>query len=369
MTAASRYGTRSEDFASLVNLANDAIIIIDLGSTIEFWNRGAERLYGWTAEEALGKHAHDLLKTEFPIPLEDVKYAVRRYGEWSSDLVHRTRDNKRVIVASRWTPRHSEDGELIGTFEINRDVTEQRARAEALGRAQSAERLATLGRLAASIVHDLVNPLESVSSVLNLLVSGQLSDKSTKELVAAAQEELQHAFAVIHNTLDMARPSRDLQHLKLASIIDQALAVQTTRLQSHNVVIVKRYTTEGLLLCRASEIRQTITNLIGNAIDAMKSKRGGTVRIHLHQIGTVDGGPAYRVTIADEGTGIASEVQGRMFTPFVSTKGELGTGLGLWIVRGIVEKYGGHIRYRTRNDGKHQGTCFSFTLASRRESE
>jgi two-component system, LuxR family, sensor kinase FixL len=101
MTAASRYGTRSEDFASLVNLANDAIIIIDLDSTIEFWNRGAERLYGWTAEEALGKRAHDLLKTEFPIPLEDVKYAVRRYGEWSSDLVHRTRDNKRVIVASR----------------------------------------------------------------------------------------------------------------------------------------------------------------------------------------------------------------------------------------------------------------------------
>jgi two-component system sensor kinase FixL len=163
---AARLGLRSDDLASLLDLANDAIIVIDLHSTIEFWNKGAEHLYGGTAAEAVGRGSHDLLKTEFPIPVEDVRYAVRRYGEWNGDLVHTTRDGKRVIVASRWNPRYDEDGELIGTFEINRDITEKREQAETVARAEAAERLATLGRLAATVAHDLANPLETISSVL-----------------------------------------------------------------------------------------------------------------------------------------------------------------------------------------------------------
>lgn len=362
--AAGRSGLRSDDLASLLDLANDAIIVIDLNSTIEFWNKGAEHLYGWTAAEAVSKCSYDLLKTEFPIPREDVNYAVRRYGEWTGDLVHTTRARKRVIVASRWTPRYDNDGELVGTFEINRDITERRAHAETVARAEAAERLATLGRLAASVAHDLANPLETISSVLNLVASRHLSDDSVKDLITAAQNEIQHAFSVIRNTLDMARESREVDSAKVANIIDQAIAAHTTRLRVHNVTVLKRFTTEGRLLCRASEIRQLVSNLIGNAIDAMKP-RGGTMRVHLHQVGNTGEIPTYRLTIADQGTGIPPEVQARIFTPFVSTKGELGTGLGLWIVRTIAAKYDGTVRYKTRAEGRHHGTCFSVTFRSR----
>src|ERR1700761_2090051 len=141
----------AREYASLLDLANDAILVITLEGIIQFWNEGAVRLYGWTKAEAIGKCAHDLLKTAFPLELEEIKLTARREGEWHGDLVHTARDGRRILVASRWTPRYSHDGQLIGTFEINRDVTQEREAHEALIRAENVDRLATLGRLAASV--------------------------------------------------------------------------------------------------------------------------------------------------------------------------------------------------------------------------
>src|SRR5438309_7238255 len=102
----------AREYASLLDLANDAIIVMTLDGTIQFWNEGAVRLYGWTKSEAIGKCAHELLQTVFPAEPDEIKLIVRREGSWGGDLIHNARNGRRILVASRWTPRYSRDGEL-----------------------------------------------------------------------------------------------------------------------------------------------------------------------------------------------------------------------------------------------------------------
>jgi len=132
----------AREYASLLDLANDAILVMDLEGAIQLWNQGAERLYGWPAPEVLGRSVHTLLQTRFPVPVEEIRKWLQREREWSGELVHTARDGRSVTVSSRWTPRYSRSGELIGTFEINRDVTHERATREALIAAEQRFQLA-----------------------------------------------------------------------------------------------------------------------------------------------------------------------------------------------------------------------------------
>src|SRR5215467_1546065 len=132
----------AREYASLLDLANDAILVMDLSGTIQFWNQGCERLYGWRAADALGRNAHELLKTQFPVPLDEIRQWLRREREWTGELVHATHDGREVMVSSRWTPRYNRASELIGTFEINRDITHERAAREALQAAEQRFQLA-----------------------------------------------------------------------------------------------------------------------------------------------------------------------------------------------------------------------------------
>jgi len=122
----------AREYASLLDLANDAILVMDLTGNVQFWNQGAERLYGWKAAEVLGRNAHELLKTSFPVPLEQIRQWLRRHREWTGELLHTTRQGSTITVSSRWTPRCNRAGDLIGTFKINRDITQERPSRDAL---------------------------------------------------------------------------------------------------------------------------------------------------------------------------------------------------------------------------------------------
>jgi PAS domain S-box-containing protein len=348
----------AREYASLLDLANDAIIVMTLDGTIQFWNEGAVRLYGWTKSEAIGKCAHDLLQTVFPAEPDEIKLIVRREGSWGGDLIHNARNGRRILVASRWTPRYSRDGELIGTFEINRDVTHEREAQEALIRAENVDRLATLGRLAASVAHEINNPLDTIRGILHLLE--QTSDSKEAELVTAGIVEVQRAMDIVNGTLGFARDRRAIMEARLPELVDGVLSMYAGRLRSHAITVERRYTTAGQILCRPGEMRQVFANLIGNAVDSMRTV-GGTMKIHIHHA-MLDGCPGYRVTVSDEGVGIAREARDRIFEPFYSTKGEMGTGLGLWISRTIVKKQGGTVRFRSRPSLPSRGTIFSVTL-------
>ena len=161
---------RSQDIlrerADLLDLTHDTVFVRDANNVITFWNRGAERLYGWTREEAVGQVSHHLMQTTFPAPLEKIMAELNSTGRWEGELIHARRDGTQVVVASRWALQLDERGKPIGILETNNDITERKRAEEALHKAQTelahVTRVATLGEMTASIAHEVNQPLGAV---------------------------------------------------------------------------------------------------------------------------------------------------------------------------------------------------------------
>jgi PAS domain S-box-containing protein len=345
----------AREFASILELANDAILVMDLSGNLLFWNRGAERLYGWTREEVLGQNCQKLLRTQYPVPLQEILAAVRAAGEWRGELIHTNKDGRTVDVASRWTPRSDASGRPIGTFEINRDLTEEKRRQE---HSRNAERLATLGRLAATVAHEINNPLEVLTNVFYLLKQQPLSE-AARELIEEGEAELKCISDIANATLRYSRSAILPAETSLRDILDNVLVMHSGQIRTRQVCVEKCYRAEGRIVARAGEIRQVVANLIGNALDALPN--GGKLRVSL----TAAGHRGFRVAIADHGTGIPAAARERIFEPFFSTKGASGTGLGLWIARDIVNKHGGSIHVRSYTTLGRSGTVFVIYLPKR----
>ncbi len=338
----------AREYASLLDLANDAILAIDLHGTIQFWNRGAERLYGWAREAVTGKNAHEVLRSEFPVTVAEILHSVREQGEWRGEIVHTTRDGRKVIVASRWSPRYDSDNKLIGTFEINRDLTDEKLRQE---HSRNAERLATLGRLAATVAHEINNPLDVLSNIFYLLRQQSLSE-AARELVQQGEAEVKCIAEITNATLRYSRTSPQAAQTSLQDILDNVLVMHSGQIRTRGVKVEKRYRAEGVVLARAGELRQVFANLVGNALDALPN--GGKLRVSV----TRGGAEGFFVGVADRGTGMPARVREKIFEPFFTTKGASGTGLGLWIARDIVRNHGGEIRVRSYTQPGRSGTVF-----------
>jgi len=341
----------ARDYATILDLANDAIIVMDLEGHIAFWNRGAERLYGWTSEEAIGQQCHALLKTVFPVPLPEILTAVRIQGEWRGELVHVNKDGRSVVVASRWTPRTNVAGAMIGTFEINRDLTEEKRRQD---HSRNAERLATLGRMAATVAHEINNPLEVLTNIFYLLKMQPQTDVA-RALIEDGEAELRTIAEITNATLRYSRAAAQPAETSVRDVLDNVLSMYSGQIRSRHVQVEKRYRTAGKVVVRAGEIRQVFANLIGNALDALPN--GGKLRV-----GVKDAHPGVTVAIADRGTGIPTDARDKVFEAFFTTKGSSGTGLGLWISRDIIQKHGGTIRLRSYTTPGRSGTVFLITL-------
>jgi PAS domain S-box-containing protein len=345
----------AREYASILDLANDAILVMDLNGNVQFWNRGAERLYGWTREEVVGQNCQKLLRTQYPVPLQEILATVRVAAEWRGELVQTSKDGRTVEVTSRWTSRTDAAGHLIGTFEINRDLTEEKRRRE---HSRNAERLATLGRLAATVAHEINNPLEVLTNVFYLLKQEPQSEAALG-LIREGETELKCISDITNATLRYSRSAIQPAETSLRDILDNVLLVHSGQIRTRHVSVEKRYRTEGRMVARAGEIRQVIANLIGNALDALPN--GGKLRVSL----TTAGQHGFRVAIADHGTGIPDDARAKIFEPFFTTKGSSGTGLGLWIARDIVEKYGGSIHVRSYTNPGRSGTVFVINLPER----
>jgi len=195
--------------------------------------------------------------------------------------------------------------------------------------------------------------------ILHLLPAVESGQKQ-RELVDTGIVEVQRAMDIVNSTLGFARDRRAILEARLPELVDGVLAMYGGRLRSHSISVERRYTTAGQILCRPGEMRQVFANLIGNAVDSMRSV-GGMLRVHIHHA-LLAGSPGYRVTISDEGVGITRDAHAHIFEPFYSTKGDMGTGLGLWISRTIVTKHGGTIHFRSRPSRPHRGTVFTLTV-------
>ncbi len=253
---------------------------------------------------------------------------------------------------------------LLGTLEIAlrgrqrqyqiRDQIMQYEKAqEALRRS---EKLAVTGRLAASIAHEINNPLEAVTNLLYLMRTEAAGEKQQRYL-REAESELARVTEITTQTLRFYREPNKPVKTSLESVLESVLVLYHSRLAAAAITVERDVRTpSATVLSSPGELRQIIANIMGNAVDAMR--HGGRVRIRISAVKASDGSAAIRLSIADTGSGIAPELLPRIFEPFVTTKGETGTGLGLWVTDEIARRNGWTIKVRSSQRAGNNGTIF-----------
>lgn len=238
-----------------------------------------------------------------------------------------------------------------------RDQIQQYALAQAA--LLQSEKLAVTGRLAASIAHEINNPLEAVTNLLYLM-HGNLSPEQRKQYLAEAEQELARVTEITKQTLRFYREPSQPTATDVSTVLDSVLRLHGSRLTAAGVKVHREILSEtATVLSTPGELRQILANIIGNATDAMR--QGGCLRIRISkQLQRT--GCCVRLTIADNGTGIPPDVLPSIFEPFVTTKGETGTGLGLWVTSEIAKKNGWKIRVRSSRNPARRGTVFSLLI-------
>jgi signal transduction histidine kinase len=263
-----------------------------------------------------------------------------------------------VVVASRQAlkmGRGSEEGTIL---EINRDITAQLSAEEAL---RKTERLAAMGRVAGIIAHEINNPLEAITNAFYLLRDHPSLDDDARNVARMAEEELLRVAHITRQTLSFYRESQQAVAVSVCKVLDDVVELQARRLRLSGIELEKEYRTEGLVYGFPSELKQVFLNLVGNAIQAMPE--GGRLRLRIaEQTNRRHKSRGVRISICDTGSGIKPEDAKHLFEPFFTTKSTKGTGLGLWISRGIIQKYDGLIQFRSVSVGGRNATCFSVYL-------
>ncbi|MBE7182305.1 MAG: PAS domain-containing protein, partial [Terriglobus roseus] len=240
-------------------------------------------------------------------------------------------------------PIHNSNGEVQWVGVIVTEVTERLRSEEALRRS---EKLAAAGRLAASIAHEINNPLESVTNLLYLLNMDATLSNESKHYVDLAQQELARVSEITQQTLRFYRQSTLPSDTRLADVLRSVLVLHQGKLYAASIQVKREIDDDAVLFGYTGELRQLLANLVGNAVDAM-SDGGGTLHLRIRN-GRRDTEPGIWITVADTGTGMPDSVRSRIFEPFFTTKEATGTGLGLWVSTEIVGKHRGVIQVRSR---------------------
>ncbi len=339
--------------ASIVNSSQDAIISRDLQGIINSWNKGAEHLYGYTAHEVIGKPFEMLLPDD-----ESGRDLLKREEELMTggldhlDSRRRCKDGRIINVSLTVSPIYDYSGRLIGMATIGRDITAQKLAEAAL---RTSEKLAATGRLAAAIAHEINNPLEAVMNLLYLIETERESG-GARLLAIQAQEELNRVAHITRQTLAFYRDSTRPVRVDLREIVESLFEIYKREIQEKR--ISTSIAMEAGLSVEAfpGELRQVFANLIRNAIEAMQSPGELAIR------GVRDSTGHVIITIKDSGSGVPPNSIEQIFEPFFTTKGVNGTGLGLWVTQGIVQKHAGTIGVVSPPPGEATGTEFTLVL-------
>lgn len=344
------------EMAAIVECSDDAIFSTTPEGNIVSWNRGAERLYGYKAEEIVGRAVTVLAP---PDRREEVERNCENLSRGFSIAPYQTermrKDGSRVPILLTVSPLRHAQGKILGASAIARDLSAQRHSEEAVRRSQ---KLATAGRLVASIAHEINNPLEAV---LNLIYLARNDRQQAERYLSMAEQEVERAAQIAQRTLGLVRDSNSIDTIDPAMIMDEILQVYGRKIEGKQIQVTRSYRGRCQINGYSGEVRQLLTNLLVNAVDAMDANGMLQVRVRTGRRWP-RGEAGVQITIADDGAGIPRERVRHIFEPFYSTKKDSGTGLGLWVSQGIVQKHGGSIRVRSRVDGPRRGTVFSIFL-------
>lgn len=224
------------------------------------------------------------------------------------------------------------------------------------------QKLITLGRLAASIAHEINNPLESITNLLFLLGEERDLSASARSYLVLAQRELERVTHISRQTLNFSRETTGPVRCRVDDLLEEVLSLYSRRIKEKNLSIQRQYQCPDEPVVYPGEMRQVLSNLITNAIEASVPNGRLRLRLRCTRAWSDPGVRGIRISIADNGSGIPPEVQRRLGEPFFTTKGQRGTGLGLWVTRSIVQRYGGEIQLRSSIDPRRHGTVFSIFL-------
>jgi PAS domain S-box-containing protein len=326
--------------AAIVESSDDAIVSKNLSGIVTSWNAAAERILGWEAQEMIGKP----ITTVIPPELHGDEIEILRKIQAGQRIEHFetvriTKAGERIDVSLTISPVRDPQGTIIGAAKILRDVTMQKKLEAAL---RTTERLASVGRLAATVAHEINNPLEAVTNLIYLARQDPDLSESTHNCLVAADEELQRVSHIARQTLGFYRDTSFPVPTSIPVAIDEVLAIYERRMR-YKQMEVREKICPGLTLCvLQGEFKQVLSNLLSNAIDA--SGFGTTLDIRAwaaHH--PVTGAEGIRIVVADRGAGIPENIRRKIFTPFFTTKKDIGTGLGLWIVKDLLVRKGGSI--------------------------
>jgi PAS domain S-box-containing protein len=340
--------------ASLLNLTHDTIFVRDMSDVITYWNHGAQELYGWTSEDAIGKRSHDLLRTVFPEPIDDINTELLRTGRWEGELRHVKADETQVVVSSRWSLRRDEQERAVAILETNNDITERKRRdqeIESLNQelAKRSTELESINKeleaFAYSVSHDLRAPLRHMAGYSELLQKRASSalDQKSNHYMAMIMESAKRMGNLIDDLLAFSRIGRaETQKtvVSLAQLAREALAEVRQDTEGRNIAwkigaLPDFYGDRSML-------RLVLVNLISNAIKFTRTRTQPEI-----EIGCSEGnGNELVVFVRDNGVGFDMKYVNKLFGVFqrLHQSDEFeGTGIGLATVQRIIHRHGGKV--------------------------
>lgn len=337
---------------TILTSIGDAVVVCDLEGRVELLNTVAQQLTGYSQEEAEHKPVDEVFRIVDDVTREPLETPVaivareKRIVSLPNHTLMVQRNGTLIHIDDSGAPIVDRSGSMTGVVMVFRDVTGHRRTQAAL---LASEKLAVAGRLAATIAHEIHNPLDAVINLLYLLRQGATPEE-TQQFLEMASSELDRVAQISRAMLGMYRESRTPMALDLSDLLRSLLLLLEQHFAHAQVTVTTDLEAGTLVTGYPAELRQVFTNLLTNALDA--SERGGMLHVSARNTVSPEA-PGVRVVVADTGVGIPEEARHHLFEPFFTTKGEQGTGLGLWVSQGIVQKHGGTIELETRTDDKH----------------
>jgi PAS domain S-box-containing protein len=343
--------------AAIVESADDAIIGKDLNGIITSWNAGARRLFGYEEEEIIGQSILRLIPENLRHEEDEILRKVRsgeKIEHYETTRISKGGEIREVAVSI--SPIRNTTGEVIGASKIARDISD-RKKVERM--AIEADKIATTGRMAAAIAHEINNPLASVLNLIFLVRQGGLSKEDTQNCLATAESELERVSHIARQTLGYYRDTGSPSEVHLRDLMGNVLSVYKSKILTHSIVVDAKYNDLRKISVHPGEIVQVFSNVISNAIDAMP--HGGKLSISMTQAKKAER-DGLQIVVNDTGHGIRREDLDKVFEPFFTTKGSLGTGIGLWVARQLVERHGGQISITSSTGADDSGTSVTIYL-------
>jgi PAS domain S-box-containing protein len=349
--------------AALLNESHDAIMVRDLDDMIVYWNRGAERVYGWSAAEVIGKDARKLFFEEISPEFIEAQQEVAEKGQWRGELNQLTKDGRSIIVECRWTLVHDDRGVPRQKLVVNSDITEEKRLQTEL---QQAAQLSLVGELAAGLAHEIKNPLAGIQGTVDILIRRRDANDPETEALKAIRHEVERIDGTVRALLDRARPrALSLARTSLTELVWRAVGMARSQAigavaRGHRVRIEFEPPSEDIEpVADASQIEDAVLNLIINAIEAIRGD--GRIAVSIRRAASeseAEFDEEAVIEVVDNGGGIYEEDLARIFHPFfTTTKG--GTGLGLPAVRRIVRAHGGRVEAKSTPG---EGSTFTIYL-------